>query len=500
MSGLWAAISEVARRRARAPALYWEDRAFSYGEIAAGARAAAAWLREQGVQPGDRVAVAWFNSPELVVALLGALCVGAVYVPVDPLFARPEVEYILDHCGARMALVREELWRELRRSSLAPGLRLASWIGSASPTSPEVRVAEEDPALLVYTSGTTGRPKGAVLSHRALLANLSTVISAWHWEERDCLLLCLPCSHMHGLALGLLASFLVGSAVVLRPRFVPENVLRDIRLYGATMFFGVPTMYNRLVQLRPSAFQVPEVRSVRLWASGSAPLPVATFERFQALAGAAILERYGMTEGGFMIAAPYDGPRRPGVVGRPLPGVEVRIVDPDAADRGALSDVPAEREGEIVVRGPNLFNGYWRDPAATRAAFLDSYFRTGDLAVMEADGMIRIVGRRATDIIKTRGYKVSAIEIENCLQRCPGVREVAVVGVPHPDLGEEVVAVVAAEDSAGRNREALLAAARAALAPFKVPSRVVFMAEIPKAGPGKFLKNELRRMVASEVA
>jgi len=497
MPGLWSAILDVARRRERAPALCWEGRVYTYGEILSAAESAARWFRERGVRTGDRVAVAWFNSPKLVVALLGVLRAGAVYVPVSPHFTAREVAYLLDHSGARVALVHERLRRELQQSmpELAP--RLAESIEPASaPGVADAAVAEEEPALLVYTSGTTGQPKGAVLSHRALLANLKTVASAWRWTERECLLLCLPCSHLHGLALGLLASFLAGSAVVLQPRFVPETVERDIRAWGATMFFGVPTMYNRLVQLPASAFRAREVRKVRLWACGSAPLTAATFERFQVVARATILERYGMTEGGFMISAPYDGPRRPGVVGYPLPGIEVRLVDPDAADAGALRDVPRGEEGEIAVRGPNLFSGYWRDRAATDRAFLGGYFRTGDLAATEADGMIRIVGRRAVDIIKTRGYKVSAIEIENCLQRCRGVREVAVVGVPHPDLGEEVVAVVAAESGRG-DEEELLATARASLAPFKVPTRIVFLPEIPKAGPGKFCKVELRRQLVS---
>lgn len=264
------------------------------------------------------------------------------------------------------------------------------------------------------------------------------------------------------------------------------------------MFFGVPTMYTRLTQVSSDAVAAANLRRMRLWVSGSAPLLAATFERFRDLFGYCLLERFGMSEGGFMIASPLRGERRPGVVGRPLPGVEIRLVDDAAADRGEIVDVADGTAGEILIRGANLFSGYWQDPAATRAAFLHGYFRSGDLAVREPDGMLRIVGRRSVDIIKTRGYKVSAVEIENRLQACSEVREVAVIGVPHADWGEAIVAVVVPSSPLVDER-ALLERARQDLAPYKVPSRVVFVDDIPKIGPGKFRKKELQRLVVTGI-
>jgi acyl-CoA synthetase (AMP-forming)/AMP-acid ligase II len=225
--------------------------------------------------------------------------------------------------------------------------------------------------------------------------------------------------------------------------------------------------------------------------SGSAPLTTATFTRFRERFDHEILERFGMSEGGFMIATPYEGPRRPGVVGKSLPGIDIRFIDPDAADRGEVADVPAGEPGEIIIQGPNLFSGYWQRPNDTAQAFVGGYFRSGDLAVVEPDGMIRIVGRRSVDIIKSRGFKISAVEIENCLQAHPAVAEVAVVGIPDPDQGEVVTAVITTMPGAALSTDEVRSHARAALAPHKVPRRVVFIDEIPRTGPGKFKKREL---------
>ena len=263
-----------------------------------------------------------------------------------------------------------------------------------------------------------------------MLSNLTTVARAWRWTEDDRLLLTLPCFHLHGLGLGIIGSFLAGSSVVLRRRFVAEEVCADLEEYRATMFFGVPTMYNRLLAVPDRLSIERDLRHMRLWVSGSAPLPIATFERFRQRFGVEILERFGMTECGFPLATPYDGPRRAGTVGVPLPGISVRVIDPEAADAGHVIDVGDGLEGELAISGPNLFSGYWNRPEETRRALVDGYLRSGDVAVREADGTFRILGRMSVDIIKTRGFKVSAVEIEDCLQRHPQVQEVAVVGLP----------------------------------------------------------------------
>jgi acyl-CoA synthetase (AMP-forming)/AMP-acid ligase II len=452
----------------------------------------AAALQEKGVRPGDRVAVGLVNSVELVLTVLGTLRLGAVLVPLNPSYSAQEAAYIVEDSGARFARVEPQLAAGLRTNAgvNAWADRLPTMTRAAA-TSPWPEVSETAAAVIVYTSGTTGRPKGAVLSHRALLQNLTTVARAWQWTESDRLLLTLPCFHLHGLGLGLLASFLVGSSVVLRRRFVAEDTLADLQRSKATMFFGVPTMYNRIVALAEDHLRAADLSAMRLWVCGSAPLSAATFERFEERFGVQLLERFGMSECGFVLAAPCEGPRRPGVVGRPLPGVEVRLVDAEKADHGILASPAAGEAGEIILRGANLFSGYWNRPQETRAAFLNGYFRTGDLAAREADGLYRIVGRRSIDIIKTRGFKVSAIEVEDCLQRHPGVQEVAVVGLADADQGERVVAAVTPAPGVVLRDEELRKYAATHLAPYKIPSAFHFLAEIPRTGPGKFKKKEL---------
>jgi malonyl-CoA/methylmalonyl-CoA synthetase len=286
----------------------------------------------------------------------------------------------------------------------------------------------------------------------------------------------------------------------LRRRFVLEEVLADLAAVEATMFFGVPTIYNRLVSLPTDAFASRDLHRMRLWVSGSAPLSSATYERFRERTSFALMDRYGMTECGFVLSTPYGEPRRAGTVGRPLPGIAVRIVDPDAADAGRLVDVADGAQGEIIIRGPNLFSGYWNRPADTQRALLDGYLRSGDLAVREADGMLRIVGRSSVDIIKTRGFKVGAVEIEDVLQRHPDVQEVAVVGVPDADQGERIIAAITPKQPSEVSTQALLAYARNHLAPHKVPAEIVFIDEIPRTGPGKFKKKELIRQLTARDA
>lgn len=492
MASLGQAFTNAVTRRSSAVALLWNDEEHSFRDIGTRAAAIASGLAERGVHPGDRVAVGLPNSLELIATILGVIQAGAVLVPLNPAYTTDELLYIVNDAGARAAIVTPEHAIVLMQAQL-PDLTfvLDSLETLTARPGPVGNVDAEKPALIVYTSGTTGRPKGAVLSHRALLSNLATVARAWRWTEHDRLLLTLPCFHLHGLGLGIITSFLMGSSIALRRRFVAEEVLADLERSQATMFFGVPTMYNRVVALPDGSFEAHDLHRMRLWVSGSAPLSAATFERFRERCGSALVERYGMTECGFVLSTLPHGRRRPGVVGAPLPGISVRIVDPDAADAGQLVDVPDGTQGEIAIRGPNLFSGYWNRPEETQRAFVDGYLRSGDLAVREADGMFRIVGRSSVDIIKTRGFKVSAVEIEDCLQRHPQVQEVAVVGIPDADQGERVVAAVTPAKGSGVTAEALRTFAREHLAPHKVPAQVVFVDEIPRTGPGKFKKKEL---------
>ncbi|MGH9041835.1 MAG: AMP-binding protein, partial [Acidimicrobiia bacterium] len=332
--------------------------------------------------------------------------------------------------------------------------------------------APGDPALLGYTSGTTGAPKGAVLSHANLLATASAVRLAWRWSGDDRLVLALPLFHMHGLAVGLHGTLLAGSSVVLLPRFDTDAVLDAIGHHDATLFFGVPTMYSRLA----SSPRLGELARLRLCVSGSAPLPPAIFERVAAGCGHEPLERYGMTETGMNVSNPHDGPRRPGTVGFPLPGVELRLAGGGTA-------------GEILLRGPNVFSAYWRNAAATEDAFEDGWFHTGDVGELDGDGYLRIVGREK-ELIITGGLNVYPREVEDVLLTHPAVAEVAVGGVPDEEWGEVVTAwVVPAGDPPGEGR--LRAHAAEELAAFKCPRTIHFVDSLPRNTLGKLLRHQL---------
>lgn len=495
-SSLGDALTATLKRRAGAQALLFDDRWYSFAEVEEQASRGAAGLTARGVCAGDRVAVSLPNSPELVVSVLAVLRAGAVLVPLNPAYTADELYYVVGDAGARFAIVHAEHARLLAEARLPSLLGVSSTLPAGDPPSPVAEVEPESAALIVYTSGTTGKPKGVVLSQRALLTNFATVAEAWRWIEADRLLMVLPCFHLHGLGLGILTSLLVGASVILRSRFYAEQVLTDLERQRATMFFGVPTIYNRLVALPDETLARADLSRMRLWVSGSAPLNPVTYERFQQRFGYALMDRYGMTECCFALSTPYDEPRRPGVVGRALPGVEVRLVDVDRADSGEISDVGDGEAGEILIRGPSLLSGYWQRPHDTAAAMLGGYLRSGDLAVREADGQFRIIGRESVDMIKTRGFKVGAGEIEEVLQRHPAVQEVAVVGVPDVDQGERIVAVITPLPGTEPDLVAILDFARQHLAPHKVPSRIELMAEIPRTGPGKFKKTELIRSLS----
>lgn len=497
MANLTRAIDRSCAARDRAIAVSLLDAEISYADLRERADCVATRLAAAGVAPGDRVAVGLPNAADLVAAVVGCLRRGAIVVPLNPLYSADEVLYVVADSGARAAFVHQAHAETLRNANRVDVALLDPAACSQPDRAAAVASADAAPALIVYTSGTTGRPKGVVLSQHALATNLQTVADAWGWTAADRLLLTLPCFHLHGLGLGILASLMVGSTILLRARFEAATVLADLSASRATMFFGVPTMYNRIVTLPDDSTRNANLAHMRLWVSGSAPLSAATFERFRERFGAEILERYGMTECGFVLSSPLAGPRRPGAVGRVLPGVECLLVDSDAADRGAIVTVEHGAVGEILVRGPNLFTGYWQRAEATRAMLLQDYLRSGDLAFQDAEGLFRIVGRKSVDIIKTRGFKVGAGEIEDCLLRHPSVAEVAVVGIADADQGQRIVAAVTPRDGATVSADELCAFARAHLAPHKVPSRIVFYAEIPKTGPGKFKKVEIVRQLES---
>nr|WP_189813688.1 acyl-CoA synthetase [Streptomyces olivaceoviridis] len=462
-------------------ALRFGPRTLTYGGLAGAAGALAARIEGSG-----RVAVWATAELETAVAVTGALLAGVAAVPLNPKSGEKELAHILSDSAPSLVLA-------------APGTELPSVFGdlvridvdaSATGAVPPERASDGDPALVVYTSGTTGPPKGAVLPRRALATTLDALADAWRWTGDDVLVHGLPLFHVHGLVLGVLGPLRRGGSVRHLGRFSPEGVARELRA-GATMMFGVPTMYHRIAEALPGDPELAEaLAGARLLVSGSAALPVHDHERIAAATGRRVIERYGMTETLMNTSVRADGEARAGTVGVPLPGVELRLVEEDGTE---ITAYDGESVGEIQVRGPNLFTEYLNRPDATAAAFTaDGWFRTGDMAVRESDGYVRIVGRKATDLIKSGGYKIGAGEIENALLEHPGVREAAVTGEPDADLGERIVAwIVPADAASPPGVEELADHVARRLAPHKRPRVVRYLQALPRNDMGKIMKRAL---------
>ncbi|MEV0483410.1 acyl-CoA synthetase [Streptomyces sp. NPDC050508] len=478
MSTLFPALTNPGEQ----PALRFGDRSLTYAELGAAADALAA--RCTG---SDRVAVWATNSLETAVAVVAALRAGVAAVPLNPKSGDKELGHILADSAPTLVLAApgDELPPSLRTLE-----RVDVEVRSVGGEGPAVSPGDEDPALVVYTSGTTGPPKGAVIPRRAVAATLDALADAWQWTGDDVLVHGLPLFHVHGLVLGILGPLRRGGSVRHLGRFSTEGVARELN-DGATMVFGVPTMYHRIAETLPDDPELAKSLSrARLLVSGSAALPVHDHERITSATGRRVIERYGMTETLMNTSVRADGEPRAGTVGVPLPGVELRLVEEDGTP---LPSYDGESVGEIQVRGPNLFTEYLNRPDATASAFTaDGWFRTGDMAVRDPDGYIRIVGRKATDLIKSGGYKIGAGEIENALLEHPGVREAAVTGEPDPDLGERVVAWIVPTDPQSPPELAELANHVASrLAPHKRPRVVHLLSALPRNDMGKILKRAL---------
>ncbi|MHC3472126.1 acyl-CoA synthetase [Streptomyces sp. 7R007] len=464
-------------------ALRFGDRFLSYAGLAAAAGGLAGRLPR-----GGRVAVWATPALETAVGVVAVLEAGAAAVPLNPKSGEKELGHILGDSAPRLVLAAPG-------DELPPPVRDLERIDvdvHGTGTLPAEQAAAEDPALIVYTSGTTGPPKGAVLPRRALATTLDALADAWQWTGADVLVHGLPLFHVHGLVLGILGPLRRGGSVRHLGRFTPEGVARELNS-GATMLFGVPTMYHRLAEALSGDPELVEALSgARLLVSGSAALPVHDHERIAAATGRRVIERYGMTETLMNTSVRADGEARAGTVGVPLPGVELRLVEEDGS---RITSYDGETVGEIQVRGPNLFSGYLNRPDATEAAFTaDGWFRTGDMAVRDPDGYVRIVGRKATDLIKSGGYKIGAGEIENALLEHPGVREAAVTGEPDADLGERIVAwVVPADPQAPPGVEELADHVARRLAPHKRPRVVHHLDALPRNDMGKIMKRALTR-------
>jgi malonyl-CoA/methylmalonyl-CoA synthetase len=438
---------------------------------------AAAALSGWGVQPGDRVLWSCSSSLASIVALLGALRLGAIVVPVNPSATRSELAYVLGDVGPSAAVVDRPAWRQWVEAA-RPGTMVHAPQDLLAGHHAQIEVVldaagPDDDALIVYTSGTTGEPKGAVHTHRSLLAGAASLCVAWAWRPEDRLILTLPLFHVHGLCAGLFGTLAAGASALVFDRFTPDAVLGAVP--HATMFFGVPTMYHRLAE----SGHADELAALRLCVAGSAPLPADLWRRYADRWGVSVLERYGMSETLLTLSNPLEGERRPGAVGLPLPGVEATVAAPDV-----------DGIGELMVRGPSLCRGYWNRPEASSAMWVDGWFATGDLASVSDDGYFSIRGRR-TELIITGGHNVYPAEVEAVLGRHPSVAEVAVAGLPSAEWGESVTAFVVG--AAGPPDVAALAAlATEELSSYKRPREFRVLDSLPRNALGKVVRRELR--------
>ena len=446
-----------------------------------------------GLRPGDRMAVQVEKSPEALALYGGAVMAGVVFLPLNTAYTAEEVRYFLSDAGASLLLADGAKAAALTPVAEGCGARLmvlnADGSGSfaeavaAAPGVEAVARSGDDLAALLYTSGTTGRSKGAMLSQDNLLSNAQVLAHEWRFTASDVLLHALPIFHTHGLFVATNTMLLCGGAMILLPRLDVDALIRWMPEASALM--GVPTFYTRL--LGDPRFTRNLVAHMRLFVSGSAPLLAETHTEFEARTGHRILERYGMTETNMNTSNPYEGPRRAGTVGRPLPGVEVKITDPTSG-----ATLPQGEIGVIEVRGPNVFKGYWQMPEKTAAELrADGFFITGDLGRIDEQGYVTIVGRQK-DLIIAGGYNIYPKEIELELDEAAGVLESAVIGVPHPDLGEAVLGVIVPRAGVVPDTGAILADLGARLARFKLPRALVMLEDLPRNTMGKVQKNLLR--------
>jgi malonyl-CoA/methylmalonyl-CoA synthetase len=466
----------------------------SYGELIARAGQMANVLVARGVKPGDRVAVQVEKSVANIVLYLGTVRAGAVYLPLNTAYTLNELDYFIG--DAEPSLV---VCDPAKAEGLAPiaakvnaGVETLGPDGKGSLTEAADKAgsdfttvprANDDLAAILYTSGTTGRSKGAMLSHDNLASNSLSLVDYWRFTDKDVLIHALPIYHTHGLFVATNVTLFARASMIFLPKLDPDLIIK--LMARATVLMGVPTFYTRLLQ--NPALSHETTKHMRLFISGSAPLLAETHREWSARTGHAVLERYGMTETNMNTSNPYDGERVPGAVGFPLPGVSVRVTDPETG-----KELPHDEIGMIEVKGPNVFRGYWRMPEKTKAEFRpDGFFITGDLGKIDAKGYVHILGR-GKDLVISGGFNVYPKEIESEIDAMPGVIESAVIGVPHADFGEGVTAVLVRQPGASIDEAAVLKGLDGRLAKFKMPKRVFVVDELPRNTMGKVQKNVLR--------
>ena len=495
MTNLYTSLQACFPEDRRRPFAHMLDgNVISYQDVEERSAAFANAIGQLGVNVGDRVAVQAEKSIDMLMLYLGCLRAGAIFLPLNTAYTAGELDYFMRDAAPALFVCDP-----VNRPAIAD-LASEAGVGCVETMSSDgdgslVELAREsatqfatvdrddsDLAAILYTSGTTGRSKGAMISHANLASNAMTLRDYWRYTADDVLLHALPIFHTHGLFVATNVVLASGASMIFHPRFDLEAVLRS--LPAATTMMGVPTFYIRL--LGDPRFDRALVRHMRLFVSGSAPLSADIHREFLERSGHAILERYGMTETNMNASNPYDGERIAGTVGLPLPGISIRITDPETGQELKQGDV-----GMIEIAGPNVFQGYWRMPEKTAAEFRDGYFMSGDLGLIDQQGYVSIVGR-AKDLIISGGYNIYPAEVEAALDELEQVHESAVVGVPHPDLGEGVVAAIVPRDPSFTDQSAIAAALADRLARFKQPKRFVFVQELPKNTMGKVQKTVLR--------
>jgi malonyl-CoA/methylmalonyl-CoA synthetase len=471
-----------------------EGRHISYGDLIAFAGRMANVLVARGVKPGDRVAAQTEKSVPGLVLYLATVRAGAVYLPLNTAYTLNELDYFITDAEPSLIVCDPSKAEGFAAIAAKVGAKVetlgadgkGSLTEAAAKEKPDfvtVERTDDDLAAILYTSGTTGRSKGAMLTHDNLASNSLSLVGYWRFTDKDVLIHALPIYHTHGLFVASNVTLFARASMIFLPKLDPELIIK--LMARATVLMGVPTFYTRLLQ-SPSLTKA-AASHMRLFISGSAPLLADTHREWFARTGHAVLERYGMTETNMNTSNPYDGERVPGAVGQALPGVSVRVTDPETG-----KTLAPETIGMIEVKGPNVFKGYWRMPEKTKAEFRDDgFFITGDLGKIDANGYVHILGR-GKDLVISGGFNVYPKEIESEIDAMPGVIEAAVIGVPHADFGEGVTAVVVSDKGAGLTEAGVLAALDGRLAKFKMPKRVIFVDELPRNTMGKVQKNVLR--------
>jgi malonyl-CoA/methylmalonyl-CoA synthetase len=471
-----------------------EGQRITYGDLIARAGQTANVLVARGVKPGDRVAAQTEKSVPGLVLYLATVRAGAVYLPLNTAYTLNELDYFITDAEPSLVVCDPSKADGIGAIAAKVGARVetlgadgkGSLTDAAATAKPEFETVardNDDLAAILYTSGTTGRSKGAMLSHDNLASNSLALVDYWRFTNKDVLIHALPIYHTHGLFVASNVTLFARASMIFLPKFDPELIIK--LMARATVMMGVPTFYTRLLQ--SPALTKEATAHMRLFVSGSAPLLADTHREWAARTGHAVLERYGMTETNMNTSNPYDGERVPGAVGHALPGVSLRVTDPETG-----KTLGPEHIGMIEVKGPNVFKGYWRMPEKTKAEFRDDgFFITGDLGKIDGTGYVHILGR-GKDLVISGGFNVYPKEIESEIDAMPGVIETAVIGVPHADFGEGVTAVVVCDKSANVDEAAVLKALEGRLAKFKMPKRVFIVDELPRNAMGKVQKNILR--------